>query len=63
MGDEQERPEDAARRFARQVLAVEALHTKRVFDGDGYGWSICVEDRQHWPCATRQAIEAAGVDQ
>lgn len=54
-----ERPEDTVRRFARQLVAVQSIHTKRTFDGDGYGWSICVEDRQSWPCATVQAIERA----
>lgn len=42
-----------------QVAAVLAIHVKRTFNGDGYGWSVCAEDRQAWPCATIEAIEAA----
>lgn len=36
--------------------AVLRLHSKRTFDGDGYGWSVCAEDRQAWPCATVKAL-------
>lgn len=47
--------------FAQQaaIAAVLRIHARRIYDGDGYGWSICVEDRQHWPCATVQALEDA----
>ena len=41
-----------------RVEAVLALHSKRVFNGDGYGWSVCAECRQAWPCATVAAVEA-----
>jgi hypothetical protein len=45
---------------ARQALhRVLAVHAPRTFDGDGYGWTICVEDRQAWPCVT---VRAVGVD-
>lgn len=42
------------------IVLVRQLHSKRVFNGDGYGWSVCAECRQAWPCATEQAI--ASVD-
>lgn len=41
------------------VAAVRSLHAPRDFSGDGYGWSVCVEDRQQWPCATERAIREA----
>ena len=36
--------------------AVLRLHQPRQFAGDGYSWTVCVEDRQAWPCATWRAI-------
>lgn len=44
----------------RAIQAVLSIHGKRVYDGDGYGWAICIEDRQHWPCATVQALLREG---
>lgn len=42
---------------ASEVLrAVRRLHNKRTFNGDGYGWSVCAECRQAWPCATEDAL-------
>lgn len=57
--DTAESEADALRRMARKVCAVDAIHQPRSFSGDGYGWVICVEDRQAWPCATVKAMEAA----
>jgi hypothetical protein len=45
--------------FDSRVAAVLALHSKRQFSGDGYGWALCAECRQSWPCATVRAIEMA----
>ena len=45
-------------RWQQLVGAIRAVHSKREFSGDGYGWSVCVEDRQSWPCATIEALEA-----
>ena len=39
------------------ITEVLRLHSERRFSGEGYGWSVCVECRQSWPCATVQAIE------
>lgn len=61
--NECESTEDALRRHARMVVAVEAIHQPRVFDGDGYSWTICVEDRQGWPCATLQAMERSAMQE
>lgn len=44
---------------AAAIEAIEHLHSERVFHGDGYGWSVCAEDRQAWPCATVKAIDDA----
>lgn len=41
------------------MAAVWEVHSKRVFNGDGYGWEICAECRQAWPCATEQAVAKA----
>lgn len=48
-----ERLAHSAREVANAVLR---LHSRRNFDGDGYGWSVCAEDRQTWPCATVVAL-------
>lgn len=40
------------------VAAVLRVHQPRIHDGDGYSWTVCVEDRQQWPCATVKAIDA-----
>lgn len=48
-----ERLSNAADEVAQVVLAV---HVKRTFNGDGYSWTHCVEDRQAWPCATARAV-------
>lgn len=40
----------------RALTAVEQLHSRRDFSGDGYGWTQCAECRQDYPCATIQAI-------
>lgn len=53
-------PEDPIRPEWRAVDAVLHIHSKRMYDGDGYGWAICIEDRQHWPCATVKALEELG---
>lgn len=42
----------------RAVHQVFRLHARRDFQVDGYGYAVCVEDRQAWPCATVQAIES-----
>lgn len=42
----------------QRIEAIERLHSKRTFHGDGYGWSLCAEDRQAWPCATVTAINS-----
>jgi len=42
--------------------AVRRLHSPRSFSGDGYGWTVCAEDRQQWPCATERAIQEAMGD-
>lgn len=39
------------------VAAVKRLHSKREFNGDGYGWANCAECRQHYPCETIKEIE------
>lgn len=49
--------------FAAAVAAVQRLHDQRVFNGDGYGWTICAECRQAWPCATIDAVNAALAEQ
>lgn len=41
------------------VVLDRQLHSKRVFHGDGYGWEVCAECRQAWPCATEKAIRNA----
>jgi hypothetical protein len=46
--------------YEQAVRSVLRLHSKRVFDGDGYGWALCAECRQSWPCATVQAIHGVG---
>ena len=40
------------------ALAIRQLHSERRYSGDGYGWSVCAECRQAWPCATEQAIQS-----
>jgi hypothetical protein len=40
------------------AVAIRQLHAERRFNGDGYGWSVCVECRQAWPCATEQAVRS-----
>ena len=49
----------SAGRWERLVIAVRQLHSPRVFSGDGYGWTVCAECRQVWPCATENAIVGA----
>lgn len=44
--------------FAIAIVNVNELHSRRMFDGDGYGWAVCVECRQAWPCMTQQALRA-----
>lgn len=46
-------------RLVAMVHAVERLHSERSFtiEGGGYGYSVCAECRQAWPCATQQAID------
>lgn len=48
----QEAPADAARRFARRLEDVKALHTERHRTVDGYTLRWCVECQQDWPCPT-----------
>lgn len=48
----EERPEDAARRLAHRLLAVEELHEQRVRDVEGHRLSWCRECHQNWPCPT-----------
>lgn len=45
------------RSWEQSVRNVLHLHSKRTFNGDGYGWSVCAECRQAWPCATVTAID------
>lgn len=49
--------------FALAVISVNDLHSRRNFDGDGYGWSVCAECRQTWPCMTQQALRALIPDE
>jgi hypothetical protein len=57
-----EGPEDDPVKLSWRIAqAVLSIHGKRVYDGDGYGWAICIEDRQHWPCATIQALQELGI--
>lgn len=41
------------------TIVVRQLHSERRFSGDGYGWSVCAECRQAWPCRTEQMITEA----
>ena len=50
---------DAQQGDPAALTAVRKLHSRRDFSGDGYGWSLCTEDRQQWPCATERAIREA----
>ena len=44
---------------ADALEAVQRLHSKREFNGDGYGWANCAECRQHYPCETIKVIQSA----
>ena len=57
--DGEERPEDAARRFARRLEAVTDLHAERWRDLEGSTLVWCRECGQNWPCPT---IRAATTD-
>lgn len=40
------------------IESVLRLHSERKFTGDGYGWSVCAECRQTWPCETVQGLDS-----
>lgn len=46
--DEQERPEDAARKFAHRLLRIEELHQPK---------TICSECGREWPCPTARWLD------
>lgn len=48
----EERPEDAARRFARRLVAIEEAHSPRQREHFGFMERWCRECRQDWPCPT-----------
>lgn len=52
----QETAEDAARRFAGYLVAVEKLHEPRFRDVEGYTLRWCRECGQNWPCPTMSAV-------
>ena len=56
----EERPEDAARRFARRLEAVTSLHAERWRDLEGSTLVWCRECGQNWPCPTIRAATTDG---
>ncbi len=58
--DGEERPEDAARRFARRLEAVTDLHAERWRDLEVSTLVWCRECGQNWPCPTIRAATTDG---
>lgn len=48
----EERTEDALRRLARRLVAIDDLHQQRVRTVDGHTLRWCRECQQDWPCPT-----------
>lgn len=40
--------------------ALRQLHGERRFSGDGYGWTVCAECRQSYPCQTIKVMNGCG---
>lgn len=52
--DEQERPEDAARKFAHRLIRIEELHQPKI---------VCKECEKDWPCTTSQWLDESNLDE